>query len=204
LGEILDAIRAAGLADSTDVFVVSDHGFLPVEREVNPNVLLAKAGLLQVDSQGNIVGGKVATVASGGSFFIYWPESEDLAGEVDGALAPLRGKGVLWGVLNQQATRDLGAESAVRLSLEGAPGVGFDDRATGDVVRKLAATAGTHGYLPFRAGLESALIVWGPHIKKGVNLHRVRMTTIAPTVLRDFSIEQERLGSDEPLLEIFK
>jgi predicted AlkP superfamily pyrophosphatase or phosphodiesterase len=204
LGELLDAIGAAGLADSTDVFVVSDHGFLSVEREVNPNVLLAKAGLLQADAAGNITGGKVATVANGGSFFIYWPDSENLGRDVDAALAPLRKERVLWGVLSQQATRDLGAEPAVRLALEAAPGVEFDDRASGDVVRKLSATAGTHGYLPFRAGLESAFIAWGPHIKKGVNLHRVRMTAIAPTVLQVFGIEEEKLGSGEPLKEIFK
>ena len=204
LGEILDAIRAAGLADSTDVFVVSDHGFLSVEREVNPNVLLAKAGLLQVDAAGNVAGGKVATVANGGSFFIYWPESMDLRGAVDAALAPLCEHGVLWGVISQQAMRDLGAEAAIRLALEAAPGVEFGDRASGDVVRKLSSTAGTHGYLPFRAGLESAFIAWGPHIKKGVNLHRVRMTAVAPTVLQALGIEEEKLGSSEPLKEIFK
>jgi predicted AlkP superfamily pyrophosphatase or phosphodiesterase len=204
LGEILDVVRAAGLADSTDVFVVSDHGFLPVEREVNPNVLLARAGLLQVDDRGKITGGKVATVANGGSFFIYWPESEDLAREVDAALGPLRGEGVLWGVLSRQAIHDLGAEPAIRLALEAAPGVEFDDRAKGEVVRKLDSVAGTHGYLPFRAGLESAFIAWGPHIRRGVSLRRIRMTAIAPTVLRALGIEQQKLGSDEPLEEILK
>ena len=39
IGEILAAIKEAGLGDSTDVFVVSDHGFLPVERQIRPNVL---------------------------------------------------------------------------------------------------------------------------------------------------------------------
>jgi predicted AlkP superfamily pyrophosphatase or phosphodiesterase len=82
--------------------------------------------------------------------------------------------------------------------------VSFDDSAKGDMVRKLSSTAGTHGYLPFRAGLESAFIAWGPHIKKGVNLHRVRMTAIAPTVLWALGIEQQKLGSDEPFKEIFK
>jgi predicted AlkP superfamily pyrophosphatase or phosphodiesterase len=204
LGEILGAIRAAGFADSTEVFVVSDHGFLPVERRVSPNVLLAKAGLLEVDAAGKITGGKIATVANGGSFFIYWPESVDLRRKVDAALAPLREQGVLWGVLSQQATRDLGAEPAIQLALEAAPGVSFDDGAKGDIVRKLSSTTGAHGYLPFRAGLESAFIAWGPHIKKGVDLHRVRMTAIAPTVLWAIGIEEQKLGSDKPLKDIFK
>jgi predicted AlkP superfamily pyrophosphatase or phosphodiesterase len=204
LGEILGAIRAAGLADTTDVFVVSDHGFLPVERLVNPNVLLAKAGLLEVDAAGNITGGKISTVANGGSFFIYWPESADLRRKVEAALAPLREEGILWGELSRQATRDLGAEPAIQLALEAAPGVSFDDSAKGDVVRKLSSTTGAHGYLPFRAGLESAFIAWGPHIQKGVNLQRVRMTAIAPTVLWAFGAKQQKLGSDNPLKAIFK
>ncbi|MBI1983343.1 MAG: alkaline phosphatase family protein, partial [Acidobacteria bacterium] len=82
IGELLAGVKDAGLEDSTDVFVVSDHGFLPVERTIQPNVLLAKAGLLETDDQGRVTGGKLATLASGGSFFIYWPETQDLRREV--------------------------------------------------------------------------------------------------------------------------
>ena len=202
IGELLAAVKDAGFAEATDVFVVSDHGFLPVEREINPNVLLVKAGLLQVDSNGLVTGGKVATVASGGSFFLYWPESRELGREVDTALAPLRAEGVLWGVLDPAAIRELGGDPAIRLALEAAAGAGFDDRACGEVIRKLKGTAGTHGYLPFRSGLEAALIAWGPRIKKGVKLGRIPMTAIGPTVLRSLGIGDSQLGAQPPLWEL--
>ena len=65
IGELLAADQAAGLADSTDVFIVSDHGFLPVEAEIKPNVLFVKAGLVTADERGNVTGGRIATVANG-------------------------------------------------------------------------------------------------------------------------------------------
>jgi predicted AlkP superfamily pyrophosphatase or phosphodiesterase len=204
LGELLAAVKEAGLEDVTDVFIVSDHGFLPVEREINPNVLLAKAGLLAVDANGKITGGKVATVASGGSFFIYWPDSQNLQREVEAALKPLRDAGVLWTVLGRTALAELGAEPAIRMALEAPSGAGFDDSARGEVIVKRASLGGTHGYLPFRAGLESAFIARGPRIKKGVNLHRIRMAAIAPTILQSLEISNPQFGSQLPLADIFK
>ena len=204
IGDILAAIAQAGLEGSTDVFIVSDHGFLPVQRHISPNVLLATAGLLDLDAKGSIIGGKIATVANGGSFFIYWPNGQDFRREVDAALKPLRAQGVLWGVLSPEALTDLGAEPAARLALEATSGAAFDSAATGEVVRSLPATVGTHGYLPFRAGLEASLIAYGPHIKKGSWLRRIPMTAIGPTILKVLGIEDPHFGSERPLVEILK
>jgi len=204
IGDLLAAVQEAGLVDSTDVFIVSDHGFLPIEQEINPNVLLAKAGLLTVDGKGAITGGKVATVANGGSFFIHWPESQNLRAQVDAALRPLRNEGVLFAMLSRDAMRELGAEPAIQLALEAPSGSGFDDRATGEVIRRLPGTRGTHGYLPFRSGLEACFVAWGPHIKKGAKLRRIPMTAIAPTLLNALGIHKAELGLQSPLNEIFK
>ena len=204
IGDILAAIAQAGLEGSTDVFIVSDHGFLPVQRHISPNVLLAKAGLLDVDAKGTIVGGRIATVANGGSFFIYWPNGQNFRREVDTALKPLRDQRVLWGVLTPEALTDLGAEPAARLALEAPSGAAFDNAASGEVVRTLPATVGTHGYLPFRSGLEASLIAYGPHIKKGSSVRRIPMTAIGPTILKVLGIEDPHFGSERPLVEILK
>jgi predicted AlkP superfamily pyrophosphatase or phosphodiesterase len=204
IGELLDAVKAAGLADSTDVFIVSDHGFLPVENEVAPNVLLAKAGLLRLDGEGRVSGGKIATVDNGGSFFIYWPEGEDLRPAVEEALKPLREQGVLWGILNRGALRDLGADPAAQMALEAQEGWDFTSRATGDAVGKLGATRGTHGYLPSRPALRASFIAWGPGIKADLDLHLIPMTALGPTILRALGIDDPNFGSTPPLAEIFK
>src|SRR5262249_52535561 len=98
IGELLADLANAGLGDSTDVFIVSDHGFQPVERMVSPNVLLARAGLLSLDDRGTVIGGKVFTAATGGSFFIYWPEGQNFQAQVELALEPLNDEGVLYRV----------------------------------------------------------------------------------------------------------
>jgi predicted AlkP superfamily pyrophosphatase or phosphodiesterase len=204
IGELLSALRDAGLGDATSVFIVSDHGFLPVEHHINPNVLLAKAGLLDTDAKGAVTGGRIATLASGGAFFIYWPESDDLRRRVDAALKPLRDEGVLFAILGRDAVRELGGEPAIQLALEAPSGAGFDDSATGEVVRKLGHVGGTHGYLPIRPGLEASFIAWGPQIKQGAKLRRIPMTAVGPTLLRALGIEKPSFGSHPPLAEIFK
>lgn len=204
IGELLAAIQEAGLSETTDVFVVSDHGFFPVERSINPNVLLARDGLITVDGQGNVTGGKVFTMADGGSFFISWPETEGLLAKVEAALKPLRDEGVLYAALERDALTELGAEPAVQLALEAPRGAAFDGKASGEIIRKLPQTTGTHGYLPFRAGMEATFIAQGPHIKKGLDLGFIPMTTVAPTLLRALGIENAQLGKQKPLNAIFK
>jgi Type I phosphodiesterase / nucleotide pyrophosphatase len=204
IGDVLAAVKEAGLEGSTDVFVVSDHGFLPVERQIRPNILLAKAGLLTADDRGEVTGGKVATVSNGGSFFIYWPEGTDLKGEVVTALRPLLDQGLLWGILDRPALRDLGAEPAAQMALEAADGTAFASSARGELVSRLETPGGTHGYLPFRKGLEASFIAWGPDVKPGVDLHRVPMTRIGPTVLKAMGIKDPTFGKEPSLIEIFK
>jgi predicted AlkP superfamily pyrophosphatase or phosphodiesterase len=203
LGELLAADQAAGLADATDVFVVSDHGFLPVEAEIKPNVLFVKAGLLSADEKGNVTGGRIATLAHGGSFFIYWPKSEDLRATVNQALKPLLDQGLLWAVLDRAALKELGAEPA-QLALEAPAGYAFSNGAAGDLLSERKSINGTHGHLPFRRELEALFIAWGRDIRAGVNLHTIRMTEIAPTILKAMGIDDPKFGDGPPLQEIFK
>ena len=204
IGELLAADRAAGLADSTDVFIVSDHGFLPVQTEIKPNVLFAKAGLLTADREGNVIGGRINTVVNDGSFFIYWPESEDLRPQVNEALKPLRDQGLLWAVLDRAALKELAAEPAVQMALEAPTRYAFSDGAAGDLLAKEKSTTGTHGYLPSRRELESSFVAWGPDIRAGVDLHTIRMTEIAPTILKAMGIDDPKFGDEAPLNGIFK
>src|ERR1043165_9066071 len=53
---MLEAARVAGTMDETAVFIVSDHGFMPVSKQMNPGVLLARAGLIMMREVKNIKG----------------------------------------------------------------------------------------------------------------------------------------------------
>ncbi|GAA1491095.1 alkaline phosphatase family protein [Brachybacterium sacelli] len=54
IGEILDALGAAGLAEDTNVAVVSDHGHVEVGRCFRANHLLVQEGLIRLDEQGEV------------------------------------------------------------------------------------------------------------------------------------------------------
>ena len=51
VGRIVDAVRNAGRGDRTHILVVSDHGFLPLENQVQPNALFKREGLLTVNER---------------------------------------------------------------------------------------------------------------------------------------------------------
>jgi hypothetical protein len=201
---MLSAVKQAGLESSTDVVVLSDHGFLPVDREVQPNVLLARAGLLTTDSKGKIVGGRIATVANDGSFFIYWPPGSDLGAEVDSALKPLRDQGLAQAAFGQQALHEMGADPEARLALEAPAGVEYTEAASGPLLRPLDKEEGTHGFLPSRQGLESSFIVSGPDIRTGIDLQRIQLTEIGPTILDAMGIHDPKFGDRPPLDVIFE
>ena len=202
IGEVLTAVKEAGIEETTDVFIVSDHGFLPVHRKVAPNIPLEDAGLLTT-KWGGITGGKIATVASGGSFFIYWPPGEDLRGAVDAALKPLREQGLVWGIFDHEALADMGADPDAQLALEAPDGTEYTAASNGALVEDAKPT-GTHGFLPYREGLEASFIAWGPEVRAGVDLHRIRMTAIAPTILKALGIDDPKFGDQPPLRDIFK
>src|SRR5207302_235431 len=66
IGRVLATLPAP---EETNVFVVSDHGFLPVSRELRPNVRLRKLGLLEADADGRI-GRAEASVVRNHAFFL--------------------------------------------------------------------------------------------------------------------------------------
>jgi len=166
IGEIMDAVKDAGLEKSTDFFIVSDHGFMSINRVINPNVLLAKAGLLTADEHGQVTGGKIATVSNGGSFFIYWPEGKNLESDVDAALKPLRDQGLAWSVFDHAALVEMGADPAAQMALEAPRGAMFGSVAGGALTSEMKTPGGTHGFLPHRKGLEASFIAWGASHQK--------------------------------------
>ena len=58
--------------------------------------------------------------------------------------------------------------------------------------------------MPFRKGLESSFIAWGPDVRGGVNLHRIRMTAIGPTILKVMGVDDAAFGEQPPLMDIVK
>lgn len=202
VGEFIDAVRRHGLEPTTDVFVISDHGFMPVHRQVSPNLPLIQAGLFTT-KWGGITGGKIVTISNGGSFFIYWPKSEDLWSTVDAALKPLRDQGLVWSVFDHQALKDMGADPDAQMALEAPDGTEYTANSNGALMEE-EKPAGTHGFLPYRKGLEASFIAWGSGIRPGVDLRRIPMTAVAPTILKAMGINDPKFGDAPPLADALR
>src|SRR5207247_8637634 len=69
IGRLLTALPAR-LRDRATVLVVSDHGFLPVERDIRPNVRLRRLGALRGDGAAGF-GGEACFVMNHGAGYLY-------------------------------------------------------------------------------------------------------------------------------------
>ena len=197
---VLDALGEAGIRERTDVVIVSDHGFLPLETQLQPNFTFKQAGLITVNDRGVITGWDAYLKTAGGAGFVYLSRAGDsaLAAQVrsllDGLAAdPANGIDRVWtrGDLDR-----VGAAPGATFALTMRPG--FYTGAAHAALRQPTAGKGGHGFDPSMPALHASLIVSGPGVTKKGDLGVVRMTQIAPTIARWFGVRLVE-GADQPL-----
>jgi predicted AlkP superfamily pyrophosphatase or phosphodiesterase len=186
IARIVQATRDAGIFDSTTVFLVSDHGFASINRRFEPNVVLARAKLIAVDSAGRAVSWKAAAWDADGSCAIVLndPEDKALAKQVTAIFSKIanRDSPPISRVIERKELDRLGAIPQACIMLEASPGYYFDDAYTGSEVREAEKDyRGTHGYLPSKLEMRSALIIYGQAARVGSKAAVARMIDIAPT-----------------------
>jgi predicted AlkP superfamily pyrophosphatase or phosphodiesterase len=193
IGKIRDAITSD---PGTTLVVLSDHGFVPVEKEVAPLVVLAEHGLFARGADGSFTLRRLGAVSAGGSLAIYWLEqpSPDDRRRLETALDRLRETGVVQQIVDRQQLEALGADPDAELMIEAAPGIGFSDRLGGPVVSETSKDRGTHGYLPTHPGMEAVFIAVGREIAPGKNLGRISLQQIAPTLVQVMGLPADILA----------
>ena len=196
LKRIIDATERAGLTNETAFFIVSDHGFMKVEQEFNPNVVLAKKGLLTVNAQGKIASWRAAAQALGGSAAIIVKDQKDekTAHEAEEAFTEIfkQPNSPIWRIVSRRDASRLGADPRAAFYLEAAPMYMMGSRSHGAVVSK-SSERGAHGYLPSRSEMRASLIMNGRGIKPGVKLEYARLMDIAPTIARLLGLEMRTM-----------
>lgn len=161
VGVILDNLREHAMLDSTLVIVTGDHGFVDVDRQVAPNTLLVKAGLL-----GKQYGTdwKECFHGAGAMSFLYLKRQNDTKTlrRVEKLLALLPDSvKSLFRVINREELAMLGCDPKVALAIEPIPGVDITNKRDGEVIQP--CTGGTHGY---SCGTDhTALVAFGAGVK---------------------------------------
>jgi len=174
--------------DATTVFVVSDHGFLPVVREIRPNVRLRALGLLDVDGDGRIVRAEARVVMNHGAAYAYVRDgarSPSVVRAVAAALAKLPGVSAVW-TAEQYAGLGLPTPAEHRqvgdVLIEAAEGYLFVDDAVGEVEGDRPHHRGTHGQRGSHPDNHAFFAAAGPGIRSGLELPLIQSRDVAPTI----------------------
>jgi len=200
IGRLREAISSD---PATTLVVISDHGFVPVEKEAAPLVVFAEHGLFGRGADGSLALRRLGAVNAGGSMAVYWLEepSADDRRRLATAMDSLRDTGAVQEIVDWRQLAALEADPDALQMIEGAPGFEFSDRLEGPVISDAPKDRGTHGYLPSRPGMEATFIAVGREIAPGKNLGRISLKQIAPTLARLMGLPPDILGpTEKPLV----
>ncbi|MBM3887926.1 MAG: alkaline phosphatase family protein [Verrucomicrobia bacterium] len=180
------------------IFVTSDHGFIPVTRNIQPNVLLRQEGLIKVEA-GKVVSRQVTALSQGGSTFIYVLDKENRAeimAKLPALFRQLEGVELViepkvfakHGLINSDKDPRMGD-----MVLTAKSGFAFSDNATSDkvVTDPSKATTGTHGHNPAQPMMGATFVAWGAGIKRGAKLSEINSVDVAPTIARLLGVQMK-------------
>ena len=180
-GELVEAARKAPGGERTTIALVSDHGFLPLTSQLQPNFALKQAGLLDVDAAGRITGWRAAFQSAGGSGYVQVKDPADVprvAALLDGLRKdPANGIRAVW---NAADLAKAGAHPDAAFGID--MNDGFYTGNGHDALVKPSTSKGGHGFSPDRKALHASLVLVGPAVQRRGSLGVVRMTQIAPTL----------------------
>jgi predicted AlkP superfamily pyrophosphatase or phosphodiesterase len=178
--EVLDELVGRLRAKARVLSVVSDHGFLPSDRELHLNAALREAGLIDVDASGAVTHWRAIAWDQGGSAMVLLASPED-AKSRDDVREVLRRLPGIDRILENEEARALGGYPGAAFLVGLAKGFRGGGALEGPVVRQGNA-GGTHGYLPSFPEMDSAFFLVGEGIPRGLDLGRIDMRDIAPTL----------------------
>jgi hypothetical protein len=196
--EVLDGLVGRLRAKADVLVVVSDHGFLASDQELHLNAALREAGFLDVDGSGAVTAWRAFAWDQGGSAIVMLRDPDDASTRASVGRV-LRGLSGIEAVLEGEESRALGGYPAASAELrrawpeperrwpEAAFLVGYKrgfrggGGLAGPAVRP-GKRGGTHGYLPSFREMDASFFVAGEGIPRGLDLGRIDMRDIAPTL----------------------
>jgi predicted AlkP superfamily pyrophosphatase or phosphodiesterase len=195
VARIVKTLDETGLMPETTIFVLSDHGFKTVKRQILPNAALLKAGLLKT-VDGKITEAQAYVVPEGGSALLYVtvPDpSGDILTRAKQALAGLEGIDAAvepadyarYGLPQPSANPQMG-----ELFLTAKEGYAFAAAAGSQtVIDAPEGSLGAHGYVSTDPDIQSLFIASGRGVRPGVTLESVTNLDVAPTAARLLGVD---------------
>ena len=191
IGQLVDAITAAGLRTNTTIIVTSDHGFAAVTKILYPNAIFRQAGLLELGASNRVNKARVQLVSEGGIGMIYLTNPATRDADRQQVFDLLKGKPGVADILepNQFATHGLPTPETnpgmADLVFVAADGYGISASALGEELTRPAGlqdSLGYHGYLGTNPKMNAAFIASGPKLKRGAKIGLIDNIDVAPTI----------------------
>ncbi len=188
LGEIIEALEEAGIYDETNFILLSDHGQRDFVRRMKPNVLLRRAGYIDVDENEKVTDWRAICQSNGMSAYVYVKDEKDCDG-VRALIDSWIADGV-WGVGKvrtvEECRRDYGlwGEFTFMLETDGYSTFAGDWKepvVAGVNLSDYRLGAATHGYEP-ETGAQPVFVGRGPAFKEGAFLPSGSVLDEAPTM----------------------
>lgn len=198
--DIVDAVKEAGLAGSTTFIITADHGFRSFNKQIQPNVMFRKDGLIAAAVGGKVTARRAWCLSEGGSAFIYVLDEANRAqivADIKPRLAALEGVDWVRGTEDYAKlgfpTPDQDARSP-DLLMSAKDGFAFSEVAAGEEeITRTDSLRGTHGYDPNVDDMRAIFIAVGAGIKKGVVLEEISNLDVAPTMARLLGLEMKNV-----------
>jgi predicted AlkP superfamily pyrophosphatase or phosphodiesterase len=200
VARILNAYKEGGILDETAVFITSDHGFKPVSRDINPGVLLAKEGLVSLETSRNGDGNerplvkdwKAAVYANAAYCAIYvsdWKDATTLR-KVRKMFKDIEGKQGfgIHRVYDPEEVRSIGGDPKAALVLDPAEGYSCGGAYTGEYITN-AVYKGNHGYHPDRPDFMASFIASGAGVSVRGSIGIINIYDVGPTVAKLLGFE---------------
>jgi len=186
VGELRAAANRAAPGHAT-FCVVSDHGFAPVEHDLNLFPAFLDAGLFAVDANHKIISWKAMPWPAGGMAAVMLANPEDAAvrAQVGALLARLAtdpANGIERIVTHEalEATRGF-PDAAYLVELK----IGYEiGLAFAPPVVSAPSNLGMHGYAPEFPQMRSSFFMVGPKLPQGHSVGEIDMRQIAPTLAK--------------------
>ncbi len=169
------------------VVLVSDHGFAPVQHDINIATAFVKAGLITLDAKGKPVSWEASPWISGGSAAVVLAHPGDAVprAKVAALLDQLKAdpdSGIAE-IIDRPAIAAMGGAPDSDVFIDAKIGYEFGSGLTGPLIAP-GRQMGTHGYFPTHLEMRSTFIITGPGLAAHGSLGEIDMRDIAPTAAK--------------------
>lgn len=186
IGEVFNAIEKSGLRDSTTVFILADHGFELVKKQIVSSTILRKAGLLETRDGKT----RVQTIPEGGTLMVYCRSAKTREADRAKVIELFKNQEGVGEIIEPKDFAKYGYPSPKKnsqmadLVLSAEHGYSFSgvEKTEETIVPTREGGNGSHGYLSSNPNMNAIFIAVGRDIAKGKKIGMVENIDIAPTV----------------------